>query len=114
MPLKKGQRILSNYCKELLVLQDIGHIEYKDRHQRSITGQSFHEQIDDRLHFLTCSQKISRVSLVGTCGNSKRTGFDFNDGSNCAENPEQDEQFSVFLIPLRSKIRIPLHKMDLH
>lgn len=51
---------------------------------------------------------------MGTCGNSKRTGFDFNDGSNCAENPEQDEQFSVFLIPLRSKIRIPLHKMDLH
>lgn len=51
---------------------------------------------------------------MGTCGNSKRTGFDFNDGSNYAENSEQDEQFSVFLIPLRRKIRIPLHKMDLH
>lgn len=45
---------------------------------------------------------------------SKRTGFGFNDGNNCAENPEQDEKFSVFLIPLRNKIRIPLQKMNLH
>lgn len=51
---------------------------------------------------------------MGMCGISKRTGFDFNDGNNCAENPEQDEQFSVFLIPLRSQIRILPQKMNLH
>lgn len=50
------------------------------------------------------------------CGISKRSDFDFdfNHGNNCAENPEQNEKFSIFLIPLQSKIRIPLQKMNLH
>lgn len=51
---------------------------------------------------------------MGMCGIPKRTGFDFNDGNKSAENPEQNEKFSVFLIPLRIKIRIPLQKMNLH
>ena len=69
--------------------------------------------MNDDTIFLNYSQRISRESLLGTCGNSKRTGLDFFGGNSCAENPEQDEQFSVFLILFRSEIRIPLWKLDL-
>jgi len=63
------------------------------------------------MNFLNYSKRISRVSLVGTCGNSRRSGFYFYDGKSCAE---QAEQFSIFLIPFRSEIRTPLWKLLKH
>lgn len=46
-----------------------------------------------------------RVSLVSTCGNSRRTGFDFYDGNSCVriQSRISDSVYFKFLLGLKSE-----------